>query len=270
MSGIGVIGAGNMGSALIGGLIQSGRFNGEQISVFDVDSGKIQKLQEELGIEAARNAQGVVNTSTQAVILAVKPQLMGTVLTEISSTVGDRPVVISIAAGITTDYILSKLSSKARVIRAMPNAPALVGRSATAVCKAGMADQDDLDAALGIFGSFGRAVAVEEKLMNAVTGLSGSGPAYLFAIMEALTDGGVLMGLDRATARDLTIQTVLGAAEMALKEQASFSDLKDRVTSPGGTTITGLNVMERAGLRGILMDAVAAATRRGDDLQSVK
>ena len=141
MSGIGVIGAGNMGSALIGGLIRSERLKGEQIAVFDVDTGKTHKLHEELGIVAARTAQGVVNENAEAVILAVKPQLVGTVLEEISSTVGDRPVVISIAAGITTDYILSKLSPKARVIRAMPNAPALVSCSATAVCKAGMADE---------------------------------------------------------------------------------------------------------------------------------
>ena len=153
------------------------------------------------------------------------------------------------------------------MIRAMPNAAAMVGYSATALCKAGLADEADLGTAMEIFSAIGTAVTVDEKMMNLVTGLSGSGPAYIFAIMEGLTDAAVLMGLDRPTARALTVQTVLGAATMASREAAHLGDLKDRITSPGGTTIAGLHVLERAGLRGVLMDVVAAATRRGDELE---
>ena len=268
MRGLSVIGAGNMGSALIRGLVRSEHTNAETILVFDIDSGKTKALKQELGVTAVSDIGETVRSGTDAIVLAVKPQSVGEVLDRVASHIHDRPMVISIAAGITTEFILSRLSPKARVIRAMPNAAAMLRRSATAVCKAGEADEKDLAMALDIFRAFGSAAPVDEKLINAVTGLSASGLAYLFVIMEALTDGGVLMGLDRPTARALTIQTVLGATEMAASENAAFSDLKDRITSPGGTTITGLQVIERAGLRGILMDAIAAATRRAEELQA--
>jgi pyrroline-5-carboxylate reductase len=191
---------------------------------------------------------------------------MGDVLDQVRDEISDRPVVISIAAGVTSGFILSHLHSSARVIRVMPNAAAMVGQSASALCKAGAADEEDLKEGLEIFSSIGAAVVVEEKMMDAVTALSGSGPGYLFAIMEAMTDAAVRMGMDRVTARHLTVQTVQGAAAMAADGDESFSELKDRITSPGGTTIAGLHVLERAGLRGTIMDVIEAATRRGDDL----
>jgi pyrroline-5-carboxylate reductase len=152
----------------------------------------------------------------------------------------------------------------------MPNAAALVGASATALCKGGSADDNDLEKALGIFSAIGLAVPVQESMMNVVTALSGSGPGYLFPVMEALADGAVLMGLDRPTARSLTAQTFMGSALMALSGDEAFSDLKDRITSPAGTTIAGLQVIERAGLRGIFMDAVQAAARRAEELEGKK
>ncbi|MEJ2718673.1 MAG: pyrroline-5-carboxylate reductase [Deltaproteobacteria bacterium] len=266
LTAIGLIGAGNMGSALIRGLIRAEKSRGDQISVFDIDEKRTQYLGKEYGIVAASSPSDTVQPDTRMLILAVKPQVIEPVLDSISDSIHDRPLVISVAAGIPTALLLSHLPAGARVIRAMPNAAALVGQSATALCKGGAADDEDLRSATDLFDAVGRSVIVEEHMMNAVTALSGSGPGYLFAVMEGLTDGGVRMGLDRATSRQLTVQTVLGAAALAAHENAAFSDLKDRITSPGGTTIAGLQVLERAGLRGILMEAVEAATRRGEEL----
>ncbi len=237
---------------------------------FDIDSGRLKAAVNEFGIEAAPGLSDTVTPDTDVLILAVKPQVIGQVLESIAHQAHERLVVVSIAAGITTGFILSKLKGPARVIRAMPNAAAMVSAGATALCKAGAADDKDLSGAVDLFGAVGAAVPVDEKMMNAVTALSGSGPGYLFVIMEALTDGGVLMGLDRPTARALAVQTVLGAATMAASGNFTFSELKDRITSPGGTTIAGLQVLESGGLRGLIMDAIEAATLRAEELQASK
>lgn len=266
MKRIGFIGAGNMGSALVRGLVGSGKTPGSSISVFDVDRTKLGQLEQELGIRAVERIEEVVTAETDVLVLAVKPQIMGAVIDAVADHIHEHLVVLSIAAGISTSFILSRLKAPARVIRAMPNAAAMVGMSATALCKAGNADEKDMDKALEIFSAVGTAVAVEEKMINPVTALASSGLAYIFVIMEALTDAGVRMGMDRPTSRNLTVQTLLGAATMAESGDLSFSNLKDRITSPGGTTIVGLQVMERAGLRGVLMDVVEAATRRAEEL----
>ncbi len=267
MKRIAVIGVGNMGSALIRGLVNSSITKAERINVFDVDRERADGLAKELGVQCASDLDDAVNDSVDVVVLAVKPQVMDAVLDQIASKITDEQLVISLAAGVPTRFILSRLRKPARVIRSMPNAAAMVGQSATALCRAGTADDEDLQVAMDIFSAVGVAVRVDEKMMNLVTGLSGSGPAYILAIMEGLTDAGVLLGLDRPTARKLTVQTVLGAATMAASENVHLGELKDRITSPGGTTIAGLHVLERSGLGGILMDAVAAATRRGDELE---
>lgn len=267
MKSIAIIGTGNMGSALIRGLVNSNIAKPHMISVFDTDRDKLDALVQELGVRGATDLDTTVNDSIDVVILAVKPQVLPAVLERIAPKITDRHLVISIAAGVPTRFILSKLNKPARVIRTMPNAAAIVGQSASALCTAGTADKQDLQTAMDIFSAIGVAVEVDEKMMNLVTGLSGSGPAYVFAIMEGLTDAGVLLGLDRPTARKLTIQTILGAATMAASENVHLGELKDRITSPGGTTIAGLHVLERSGLGGILMDAVVAATRRADELE---
>ena len=267
---ISVVGAGNMGSALVRGLLASGKAMPETISIFDIDPAKALTLQQELNVQSVGEIGEAIESDTDILILAVKPQIIEDVILAIADKVHDTLVVISVAAGISTGFILSLLNFPARIIRAMPNAAAMVGASATALCKAGSADDGDLEKALEIFSAIGLAVTVEEKMMNVVTALSGSGPGYLFPIMEALTDGAVLMGLDRPTARALAGQTFMGAAIMALSENEALSDLKDRITSPGGTTIAGLQVMERGGLRGILMDAVQAAARRAEELEGRK
>jgi pyrroline-5-carboxylate reductase len=265
LKGISVIGAGNMGAALLRGFVASGKSIPTDVRVFDVDAGKTSPLRKELGVVVVEKLSQAVDSNIDIVIIAVKPQVIGPVLEVIAPQLTDKHVLASIAAGISTRFILSKVGPGARVIRVMPNASAMVGAGASAMCKAGNASEDDLRQMLDLFSSVGTAVPVEEKMMNVVTALSGSGPGYLFIMMEAFTDAAVCMGMDRPTARALTVQTFLGAAAMA-QSGASFSELKDRITSPGGTTIAGLKVMEKAGLRGILMDVVEAATKRGAEL----
>jgi len=265
-----VIGLGNMGYALVRGLVSSAKASPDMIRGFDIDSIRLKAVADEFGIEAAPTLRDTVAPDTEAAILAVKPQIIGEVLESIADRAHERLVMISIAAGISTDFILSKLKGPSRVIRAMPNAGAMVSASATALCKAGRADDKDLAAAVELFRAVGTAVTVDEKMMNVVTALSGSGPGYLFTVMEALTDGAVLMGLDRPTARTLTVQTILGAGTMAASGATSFSELKDRITSPGGTTIAGLQVLEAGGLRGLIMDAIEAATILAEELQTGK
>jgi pyrroline-5-carboxylate reductase len=259
-----------MGHALVRGLVSSGKTLPAMMRGSDIDSAKCRSVADEFGIEAAPALSDIVTPDTDVVILAVKPQIIGQVLETIADQAHERLVIVSIAAGITTDFILSKLKGPARVIRAMPNAAAMVSAGATALCKAGAADDKDLALAVELFSAVGTAVTVDEKMMNVVTALSGSGPGYLFIVMEALTDGGVLMGLDRPTARSLAVQTVLGAATMAASGNFTFSELKDRITSPGGTTIAGLQVLEAGGLRGLIMDAIEAATIRAEELQTSK
>lgn len=270
MKKITVIGTGNMGAALVRGLVRAGKCSGNRLVIFDADQPKMRQVASECGVAVAPSAREALAADTDILVLAVKPQIVGTVLGEIADLIKDRPLVVSIAAGISTEFILSKLSPGARVVRAMPNAAAMVGCSATALCQAGAADDADLRDALELFGAFGTARVVDEKMINVVTALASSGLAYLFVIMEALTDGGVLMGLDRGTARELVVQTFEGAAKMAASGEVPFSELKDRITSPAGTTIAGLQVIERAGIRGVLMDTVQAATRRAEQLQSPK
>jgi len=266
VSTIGIIGAGNMGSALIRGLLQAGTIEAEMIRVFDIDPARVLALKKEFGIRMVQQIGETIGSERSILVLAVKPQIMTGVLDSIAERIHERLVVISIAAGISTSFILSRLKRPARIIRAMPNAAAMVCSSATALCKAGTADDGDIEMALGLFSAIGHAVAVEEKMMNVVTALSASGPGYLFVMMEALTDAGVRMGLDRQTSRELTVQMVMGAAVMAISDNTPFGELKDRITSPGGTTLAGLQVMERAGFRGIIMDTVEAATHRADEL----
>lgn len=266
MERISIIGAGNMGSALVRGLISAGKATTQTIRAYDTDPAKCLFCEKEMGIRIASTLEETVQPETTVLILSVKPQIIAGVLERLAGLIHDRLLVVSIAAGIPTSFILSRFSSPARVIRVMPNAAAMVGCSATALCRAGLADSDDMKRVLDLFSAVGTAVEVDEKMMNLVTGLASSGLGYLFAMMEAFTDAGVKLGLDRPTARQLTVQTFAGAAMMASDQSSPFSELKDRITSPGGTTIAGLHVLERSGLRGILMDIVEVATRRAEEL----
>ena len=209
------------------------------------------------------NHEAVV--SSDVVVLAVKPQVTAEVLKEIGDVLTKR-LVISVVAGVRLGRIIEACGPQARVIRAMPNTPAMVGEGMTALAIGLGVEESEVRCARQIFESVGRVVRVDERFMDAVTGLSGSGPAYVFLMIEAMADGGVKMGLPRETASLLAAQTVLGAARMVLETGQHPASLKDQVASPGGTTIAGLHRLEQGGLRGLLIDAVEAAVKRSQEL----
>ncbi|MFH0810460.1 MAG: pyrroline-5-carboxylate reductase [Pseudomonadota bacterium] len=266
---IGFIGTGNMGAALIRGLIQSRLLAAqdilvEDILVHDAVPDKAEQLRAAHGVVLAPSNRDLANKA-QVVMLCVKPQAVDGVLDEIEDMPRDH-LVISICAGITLEYLETRLPMRP-IVRVMPNTPALVLEAASALAKGMHATAEHLVIARALFDAVGRAVVVDESLMDAVTGLSGSGPAYIFTIIEALTDAGVNLGLPRPQAQELAAQTVLGSAKMVLEGVApSPAELRAMVASPGGTTIRGLQIMERAGIRGIIMDTVEAAAKRSRKL----
>ena len=259
---LGFIGAGAMGGAIIQGLLAGGRVVGKNLVYYDPDRTR-QTQMDQLGVQAAPVPAAVMQA--QVVLLAVKPQVMDQVLGGIRGAARPGHLIISIAAGLTLKALETALP-QSRVIRVMPNTPTLVGAGMAALAPGSRATLEDLALALEIFEALGRAVVVEERLMDAVTGLSGSGPAYVAVFLEALTDGGVKMGLPRPLALLLASQTVIGAARLCLEKEISPGMLKDLVTSPGGTTIAGLHVLEEGGFRGLVMSAVEAAARRAREL----
>jgi len=262
---IGFIGAGNMAEALINGLITSHTVLPGSIIASDRDVERLAVLAEGYKIKVVNNNSSVTADS-DIVILAVKPQDIPTVLMDVRETVKDK-LLISIAAGIKTATIIQTLLRPVRIVRAMPNTPALVLSGATALFVADGCAKDDEKLALKIFDAVGKTVVLkDEALMDAVTGLSGSGPAYVFVILEALADAGVRMGLPRETASLLANQTVFGAAKMVMEVKRHPAELKDMVASPGGTTIAGLKKLEDGKIRASLMDAVEAATLKSREL----
>jgi pyrroline-5-carboxylate reductase len=261
---IAFIGGGNMAEALIKGLITGGASKPDRILVTDVSADRLAHLQNAYGVTQKGNVEAA--READIVILSVKPQVIERVLGEIASVVDDRKLVISIAAGIVISRIEKALKGGSRVVRVMPNTPALVLAGAAAIAGGKNATSADLALAQSIFNAVGRAVIVEEKLMDAVTGLSGSGPAYVFVIIDALSDAGVKAGLPRPLALELAAQTVYGSAKMVLETKEHPGKLRDMVTSPGGTTIEGLHALEKGKLRATLMNAVEAATARSREL----
>ena len=264
---VSIIGGGKMGEVLARGIISSNLLPSKGITVSDTLTERLKYLEEEYQVNVTANNKEAIK-SADVVILAVKPQNMAEVLEGISDIVDETKLVISIAAGMTTEFIEKYLKKCVRAIRVMPNMPALVGEGAAALAAGKNATEDDLALARHIFGSIGITVIIAENLMDAVTGLSGSGPAYGFVIIEALSDAGVNMGLSRDIALKLSAQTLLGAAKLYLKGEKHPAELKDMVASPGGTTIAGLKAIEEGGLRATLIAAVEAATIRSRELGS--
>lgn len=262
---VGFIGAGQMATALARGLIAAEFASAKKMTASDVVSAARQQFAEKTGARAVESNLDVVSAS-DIIVLAVKPQQMSGVLAELSSHVTPKHLVISIAAGVPIKTLTAALGEQARIVRVMPNTPCLVGASASGFALGGAATSQDAALVEQLLSAVGVAVAVDEKLLDAVTGLSGSGPAYVYQIIEALSDGGVRVGLPRAVATTLAAQTVLGAAKMVLETGQHPGALKDAVTSPGGTTIAGLHELERGGLRAALMNAVQAATERSKEL----
>ena len=262
---VGFIGGGNMGEALIKGLLAANLVPPEAIHASDVRIERLRALDQQYGVQLREDNAELVR-QVDIVILAVKPQIMATVVRQIASVVTRKKLLISIAAGVSTATIRAALGKDARLIRVMPNTPALVLEGVTAIAKAEGLEPGDLDTAGEIFSAVGRVVTLDEELMDAVTGLSGSGPAYVALVVESLADGGVKMGLDRLTAMTLATQTVLGAAKLMLETGLHPGALKDMVASPGGTTIAGIAALEEGGLRYNLIRAVERATQRSREL----
>jgi pyrroline-5-carboxylate reductase len=261
---LGFLGAGNMSGGLVKGLIQAG-VAPERLSVSDVSEDRRSELHEWHGVAATADNRALVR-ECDVLVLAVKPQALAAVLGEIGGDVRGDQLVVSIAAGIPIAAIEGQLAPGSRVVRAMPNTPATVQAGATAIAPGRHAREDDMRIARELFEAVGKVVTLDEHQLDAVTGLSGSGPAYVMLVIEALADGGVKMGLPRAAAHLLAVQTVLGSASLVLQSGEHPARLKDKVTSPGGTTIAGLHALERGGLRGVLIDAVEAATKRATEL----
>jgi len=263
---IAFIGGGQMASALAAGFVRS-LLSPAQIAACDPSAEARDRFRQATGEAAVVTASmsAAVHSAT-VVILAVKPQIMPDALRELAPLLTHSPLVISVAAGITLARMAESLPAGTRVIRVMPNTPCLIGRGASGAAAAATATQDDLQLADALLTTVGSVSWVSEGLLDAVTGLSGSGPAYVFQIIEALSDGGVKVGLPRAVALNLAARTVAGAAEMVLAGNQHPAALKDAVTSPGGTTIAGLHALECGGLRAALMNAVEAATLRSREL----
>jgi pyrroline-5-carboxylate reductase len=261
---ISFIGGGRMAEALISGVLSSGAYKAEQICVADPDVARLDQLKRQYGVQT-----GVGNSeaagSGDIVVLAVKPQITAHILKEIGDVLAKR-LVISVVAGVRIRQIIERCGPQVRIIRAMPNTPAMVGEGMTALAIGPGVEDKEVVCARQIFESVGRVMPIDERFLDAVTGLSGSGPAYVFLMIEAMADGGVKMGLPRETAGLLAAQTVLGAARMVLETGQHPARLKDQVASPGGTTIAGLHRLEQGGLRGLLIDAVEAATKRSQEL----
>jgi len=265
---IAVIGAGNIGQALIGGLIQGHEIGPAQVRATRRNTDALQELVDLYpGLETSTdNAEAV--RGADVVILAVKPQQAPGVLNEIRDAFPADAVLISVLAGRTTASLQDALDQATAVVRAMPNTPALVDEGATALCGGSHASDEHLKLAQHIFEAVGTAEIIEEELMDAVTGLSGSGPAYVYMFVEALTDAGVKQGLPRPKAANLAAQTVFGAVKLALESGKHPAILRDEVTTPGGTAIAAVSELESHGLRTMLINAVATATERSEQLDA--
>lgn len=265
MFNIGLIGCGKMGGALLRGVVAALGKDKVQAALSDVVPQAVEALKGSLTCKCSSDTPAEVAAASEIVILAVKPHDMQALCQSLAKVKGQR-LCISIAAGIALADLESWLGGKQRVIRCMPNTPALVGAGAAAFSRGKLVGDADAGLASRILGAVGTVTEVPERLLDAVTGLSGSGPAYIYTVIEALADGGVLMGLPRAAAIQLAAQTVLGAAKMVLDTGKHPAALRDEVTSPGGTTIAGLEQLEAKSLRSALMKAVRAATERSKEL----
>ncbi len=262
---IGLIGIGNMGSALLHGWLDSSVAKPEDILISDADLAKVRTASRRFKVKAAKSNPDLAARS-DLILFAVKPQVMDRVLEETSGAVTSRTLLISIAAGIPISRIEKGIGKKVRAVRVMPNTPALIQEGISALCFNRNVTEKDKKLAVRLLNAVGETVVVQERMMDAVTGLSGSGPAYIFVLIEALSDAGIRQGLPRGVATRLAIQTVRGASGMALKGDHHTGELKDMVTSPGGTTIAGLHALEKGKFRAALFNAVEAATERSKEL----
>jgi pyrroline-5-carboxylate reductase len=261
---VGFVGAGNMAEAMIRGLVTGGHVAPDRIVASGPRRERLDELAKKYGIQTTTANRDVAKAGI--VVLSTKPQILDKVLREISEFLAAGTLVVSIAAGVDSATIEAALPDGVRVVRAMPNTPALVGAGATAISAGAHATEGDLATCKALFDAVGITVTLDEGHLDAVTGLSGSGPAYIFLILEALADAGVKVGLSRRNAQRLAAQTVMGSAKLLLDTDEHPGKLKDMVTSPGGTAIAGLHTLEEGGLRTTLINAVETATKRAREL----
>ncbi|MCG9969547.1 pyrroline-5-carboxylate reductase [Pelotomaculum terephthalicicum JT] len=266
---IGCLGGGAMGEALVAGMLREGLVDASEIYVSDIEHRRLEYLNKKWGVNTASDNIAVVKAA-DIIILAVKPQVIIPLLKEIVPAVRKEHTFISIAAGVAIEQIQSCFAGRIPVVRAIPNTPCLVGEGATALSAGKYAGEENMRKAMAVFAAAGKAVVVPEALLDSVTGLSGSGPAYMYVIMEGFIDGAVRLGLPRDTARVLIAQTMLGAAKMVLETGEHPGKLKDMVTTPGGTTMAGLFALEEGGVRALMMKAVANATQRAREMSDIK
>lgn len=265
---IAVIGAGHMAGAMIGGMVRSKLVPAKSIVAARRNAEALTELQRKWGVRTSTDNRKAVE-GADIVILAVKPQMAKKVLEELAGTVRRDQLVISVMAGVPTAAISRALKVDGPVVRAMPNTPCLVDAGATAICAGAHAKEKDLARAEAVFASIGLCVTLPETAMDAVTGLSGSGPVYIYMAIEAMIDGGVKMGIPRAIAAKLAAQTVFGAAKLVIETGKHPAVLKDEVTTPGGTAINAIHVLESRGLRSVLIDGVVAASNRSAELSKL-
>ena len=266
---LGILGGGVMAEAILSGLLHQGIYAAEAVKVSDPQDQRRQWLQQQYGVATTPDNCEVI--SGKIILLAIKPQIFTSVVSDLAAchqnlaSEGPTPLILSILAGLPLSKLEGAFPHQA-VIRAMPNAPAMAGEGMTAISPGQWVQPEQLQQAQEIFGAIGQVVQVPESLMDAVTGLSGSGPAYVALMVEALADGGVAAGLPRAVAQQLALQTVRGTTGLLAQDNLHPALLKDRVTSPGGTTIAGIATLEKAGFRSAVIEAVKAATARSQEL----
>jgi pyrroline-5-carboxylate reductase len=260
-----IIGAGAMGAAFARGVLAAGVYAKDKIILSDSDEAKGRAVSGELGVRYAQTNHAAVEDAS-VVLLAVKPNVVGAVAQDIKDALKSDAVIVSIAAGVTIEKLSSALKPETAIVRAMPNTPCQIGAGAVGFSRGSGASDDQVQKARILFEAVGLAMEVPERLLNAVTGLSGSGPAYTFLFVEALSDAGVAAGLPRDLALALASQTVAGSAKLVVDSGLHPAQLKDQVTSPGGTTIAGIAALEKGGVRAAVMSAVAAAVKRAEEL----
>lgn len=261
---IGFIGLGNMAGAMVGGLVKNG-VNKNDIIGFDVNEATVKSRNKEFGIAMAKNNAEVVSKADY-IVLAVKPQFLVPVLEEINPILDDKKVIISIVAGKTLSFLGNYITKTKKIVRCMPNTAALVGAAITAVTPSEKVNKTELKNAISIIESFGKASVVSEHMMDAVTGVSGSAPAYVFMFIEAMADAAVLEGMPRAQAYEFAANAVLGSAKLMVDTGKHPGELKDMVCSPAGTTIEAVRTLEEGGFRASVMNAVIAASERSKEL----
>lgn len=262
---VGVIGVGNMGSAFIRGIIASGMVRASDIFVTDTDDSKTVAFMKETGVNYVSLSDLIVKSDV--IVIAVKPNNVSCLLENVSSLINQEKVIVSIAAGITIEKIVGHIGADKKIIRVMPNTAAMVGESMSAVCSGGFALEDDVKKVCKLFSCVGKTCVIAEDKMDAVVGLSGSSPAFIFQVIEAMGDAGVREGLTRQEATMMAAQAVLGAAKMVIETGLHTGALKDMVTSPSGTTIEGLYKIEKGGVRAAFIEAISAAAERSRELR---